>query len=748
MTAQRPMPLQWTNIPDEMRDARRWVVWRSEQRADPCTGEVKSTKVPYRAGTPDYKASATNARSWGTYAQAVAAYSHWDCDGIGFVLGDGWAGVDFDHCAIRHDDGWEVDVAVLEAVRTLDTYAEVSPSETGVHVLLHGEVPSGGRKRGPVEAYSTGRFFTVTGTQLGDTPNTVNARQDALADFCRRHFPAEKRTDRTREDARRQQSPPLDLDDEALIALALIARDDGKFSRLWDGDTKGYPSPSEAVAALLCKLAFWTRKNAGRMDTLFRRSGLMGPKWDEKRAESTWGACEIESAIEYTSEVYEPRHDAPMSKQSAKQPKVPNPSKVPEDAQSKSVGTFGTSGHLRQVQLSDVQPEPVHWLDKGYIPLGKITNIIGDPGLGKSTLTLHYIACHTTGQPMPGGTRNAPGSAVLMSAEDGIADTIVPRLTAAGADLSRVAALTGVDITNEDGEIQERPIFIPRDIPRIRATIEETGATLLVIDPLTAYLDADVNSHRDQDVRTALAPLAKMADETGCAVVLVRHLNKAPGGNTLYRGGGSIGITGAARAELVVAADPEDENKRVVAVHKHNLHKPVPALSFELHETADEIPYVHWLGTSEHTAAQLLAMPADEETRSETDEAVEWLRDVLESNGGQIAASEALTLARKESISPKVLRSAREKLCGKPEKEGFTGGKWIWRLAPTKMPTPPKVPEDAHSQDMGTFDETGHLRSEREYLDAPCPHCHEHRVYYRGDEIWCERCDQRLLRGA
>jgi hypothetical protein len=425
----------------------------------------------------------------------------------------------------------------------------------------------------------------------------------------------------------------------------------------------------------------------------------------------------------------EPAKAIRTRQQPAEQPKVPNTPKMPEDALLKNEGTTARAGDLKTVSLADVEPEQVEWLDKGYIPLGKITGIIGDPGLGKSTLTLLYMASHTTGLPMPGGTRNAPAHAVLVSAEDGLADTIVPRLRAAGADLSRVTALICMQATDEGGIVQERPIFIPRDIPRIREVIEETGATLLVIDPLTAYLDPDFNSHRDQDVRTALAPLARMADETRCAVVLVRHLNKAAGGNTLYRGGSSIGITGAERAELVVALDPDDDTKRVVAVHKHNLRKPVPALSFKLLETPDEQPYVHFLGTSPHTAAHLLAVPADEETRSETDEAADWLRDQLESHGGTMPASEAQDLGKKAGISPKVLRSARLRICEKPVKEGFgKTSQWLWNLRTSpegtaaKMPIDAKVPKDARTPKQGILDDGGHV-SNGHKSGRPCLRC-------------------------
>src|SRR5262249_2417464 len=149
----------------------------------------------------------------------------------------------------------------------------------------------------------------------------------------------------------------------------------------------------------------------------------------------------------------------------------------------------------------------------------------------------------TTGRAMPDDTPGLDGGIVLMSAEDDLADTIRPRLDAAKANPQRVLALQAVgEVDTETGKVQDRPGMLPRDLEAIREAVAQIDARLIVIDPLMAYLDSSVNSYRDQDVRLAFRPLAQLAQETGCAVVVVRHLNKGAGGNPLYRGGGSIGI--------------------------------------------------------------------------------------------------------------------------------------------------------------------------------------------------------------
>src|SRR5262245_17169993 len=175
------------------------------------------------------------------------------------------------------------------------------------------------------------------------------------------------------------------------------------------------------------------------------------------------------------------------------------------------------------VSLADVNAEKIDWLWAGYLAKGKIHVFDGDPGLGKSTATIDIAARVTTGKPWPDGQPGcAPAGVVLLSAEDGLGDTIRPRLDAAGADVTKVVAITGIPYIDHDtGESYERSVTLPNDLDRIRVAIEAVGAAVLIVDPLMAYLGGDVNSHRDQDVRRALAPLAALAEEIGVAVILI-----------------------------------------------------------------------------------------------------------------------------------------------------------------------------------------------------------------------------------
>jgi hypothetical protein len=372
-------------------------------------------------------------------------------------------------------------------------------------------------------------------------------------------------------------------------------------------------------------------------------------------------------------------------------------------------------GHLsKTINLAEVTPQLIRWLWQGYIPLGKVTVLDGDPGLGKSLMTLDLAARVTTHREMPDGSPGIDGGVVLLSAEDDLADTIRPRLDAAGANVARIEALDAVQSVDTDtGEVGERPVFLPGDLPALREAIERAHAQLVVIDPLMAYLDGDVNAHRDQDVRRALRPLTQLAQETGAAIVVVRHLNKMPGGKAIYRGGGSIGIAGAARSALLVAEHPDDEQRRVLARVKANLAKPVPALAYHVVEVDQGVPRLEWLGATEHTATSLLAMPQDSDERSATEEAVDWLRDLLEESDGAMGAREVEAERRKPGgPSEKALRMARLRICDKPVKEGFgEQGKWVWRLKPAapKMPSDAKMPDPAHTETVGTIGSNGHL---------------------------------------
>ena len=434
------------------------------------------------------------------------------------------------------------------------------------------------------------------------------------------------------------------LSDEEVVRKALAASNGERFSRLWNGDTRGYGSHSEADLALCGMLAFWTGGDATRIDSLFRQSGLYREKWDRKDYRNRT----ITEALSGKTEFY----------------KAPKTVKLAD-------GTERKIEELRPEEigklLSGVEPEEVSWLWPSWLALGKLALVDGDPGLGKSAMTLDLAARVSSGKAFPDGAECEPAGVVLLSAEDGLADTIRPRLDAAGADTSKILALATVP--DEDGH--DRLLSIPEDLALIEKGIRRVGARLVVVDPLMAFLSGETNSHRDQDVRRALAPLAGLAERTGAAVLVVRHLNKAAANNPLYRGGGSIGIIGAARMAFVVGKDPQDENRRVLASTKNNLAMPPQSLMFGLEEAESGSVRVNWLGQSEVSAKDLLATPQDQEHADARSEAVEFLNEVLAD--GPVAASQVKEEAEDAGISERTLARAKKTLGVMSYREGETG---------------------------------------------------------------------------
>lgn len=323
--------------------------------------------------------------------------------------------------------------------------------------------------------------------------------------------------------------------------------------------------------------------------------------------------------------------------------------------------------------LSDVQAEAVRWLWAGRIPLAKMTVLDGDPGLGKSTLTLDLAARVTTSGRMPDGSAGAMGGVVLLTAEDGLGDTVRPRLEAAGADLARVVALSSIG-TGRD----RRPVVLPEDIETVTAAIRRVGAVLVVVDPLMAFLSGKVDSHRDQDVRRALAQLATLAEETGAALVVVRHLNKTAAGNPLYRGGGSIGIVGAARAGLLVARDPADEDRRILATTKCNLAAEPRSWRWRL-EAEPGLPVcVRWIEECDLRAADLVC---DTRPRHGAQGGAEDFLEAALADGPR-PADDVIAEASTAGISKRTLARAKGALGVVARKVGGPGQaqRWEWLL--------------------------------------------------------------------
>ncbi len=334
----------------------------------------------------------------------------------------------------------------------------------------------------------------------------------------------------------------------------------------------------------------------------------------------------------------------------------------------------------RLTRLSDVQPQSISWLWRSRIPLGMLTLLDGDPGLGKSTITADLAARITTGTPMPTETdARDPADVILMSAEDHVASVIRPRLDAARADTARVHVL---DAMPESEEPDAAPTLSADHIERLSAAIDSRRARLVVIDPLMAHLPPDVDAHRDEDVRRMLRRLTTVAERTGAAILIVRHLRKTSG-PALYRGGGSIGIVGAARLAMLAAVDPVDPTGRLLAVSKSNVGQIPRSLKYRIVE-AGEVGRVDW-GVEVDVSADELAAVADpdDEQSSGLVDATAALRKVLDA--GPIPTTDAEEKVRKETgVSKRTFERARQGLGVVSTRES---GGWVLSLPTFKTAT-------------------------------------------------------------
>jgi primase-polymerase (primpol)-like protein len=272
-------------LPGELVDYKQWVVWR---RAEV---DGRKTKLPISPWSGKI-ASCDKPHTWSTFRHASYARQKHRCDGIGFVFTDGdpFCGIDLDGC--RDTDG-NIAPEASAIISRLDSYTELSPSGTGVHILVRAKLPGKGRRSGKIEIYDSARYFTVTGNHLPGPPVEILDRQIELDQLLHELFPAALRLSTS-------ACPELSsLSDEELIRRAHSARNGERFHRLWNGDTSEYDgNRSRADAALCCILAFWCGGDAERVDRLFRQSGLMRSKWDRRSGDTTYSALTIGSALE------------------------------------------------------------------------------------------------------------------------------------------------------------------------------------------------------------------------------------------------------------------------------------------------------------------------------------------------------------------------------------------------------------------------------------------------------------------
>lgn len=510
----------------------RWIVWKLEDR-----GGKKPTKTPYciRGGY----AKVNDPSTWATFSEAVKAVKD-GYSGIGFVFtGTPYVGIDVDGCIDPATKA--ITPEASEIVEKLDSYTELSPSETGFHVITKGKLPEGRRRKGPYEMYGDGsaRYFTMTGDIYGFASpvrecqaeiNQIHSKY--IADTVSGHeipwdgvidasaYTGEKSDDQFLEDGLKR---------------------DRKLISLYNGDR---PSGDESAddLSLLNKLAYWCNGNAALMERAFFRSPYHQQK-DEKHkkkcARKDYLPGTIKEALADLRSTAREDHEQWRQEQVVKDfngsvPKAP-----------------ATGPAL--IKASAVPYEPPRWSIKPYFQRGKGTLVQADNGVGKTAFMCAVAAHVSTGESIIDNTIEAPGDVLILSVEDDL-PVLRGRIEASGGNLDRCHFMT-----NAAG--------LTFNSPEIEQAVKQIHAKMIIFDPFQAFLGANINMDKSNQTRPELAKLFEMADRNDCAVVIIAHTGKGSGlSSAVNRSLGSVDIPAAMRSIIQIVRNPEI-NDECVAIH-------------------------------------------------------------------------------------------------------------------------------------------------------------------------------------
>lgn len=515
--------MQYASIPAEMRERAQWVVHKNKIPHSPQTGR---------------RASVTNPDTWGTFDAAKAAAARDGYDGIGFVFtpNDPFVGVDFDHCLT----GKQLTPWVREQLRQLNSYTEISPSGTGVHVFCTGQIPKS-IKTSKAEIYSEGRYFTVTGKSLGpirpirDASDSVQQLHSELSKTREQPFELPSKT---------TQVMTSILSDDEVIEKARNAQNGPQFEHLWLGDLSGHGGDHSKADLAFCNLlAYWCRRDIDQMDRIFRCSGLMRDKWDRKQSGSTYGRLQLEKAAREARTIYDPEQYREQEVRAA----------FEQTQISESTGlNFITAADLERKQL-----QPVRFLVDGLLPQG-LALISAPPKYGKSWLVLDLCLSVSTGSDFLGHKTSKAGCLYLAleDSENRIQSRMKKLLRGMPAPENLAVAINAPDLNN--GLLELLDNFL----------LQKPNTGLIVIDTLQKIRGGfSRNESAYKCDYREVGSIKAFADRHKILVVLVHHLRKmADDGDPHNRISGTNGIMGAADTSIVLSRAKRTDTETTLSI--------------------------------------------------------------------------------------------------------------------------------------------------------------------------------------
>ena len=699
--------MSYAQIPSDIKAYPQWINWKIETIIDK-NGQSKQTKVPVRCGDARL-ASVNDPRDWSDFDTAVkVAAQRGDGFGIGFVFtkSDPFVGIDLDDAG--DDEVTEAQQKLL--ITELNSYTEYSPSGNGWHVIVKASLPGQGKHPKHYGCFDNGRYFTFTGRVYHECLPIAD-RQDFIDKL---YGEIGGSSDNKVEVI--ECEPETDTD-AALIERASNAKNGEKFKRLYGGDWQtdyGNKSQSEADFALVNIIAFYSR-NSDQIGRIFRTSAL-GQR-DKAKKGSYVGKMvrraadrrepRVDTAVGLNGPWFDARKVEPWQ---GKVPieieaKMPTGGAWPSNEQPYQPPTSTTTEGAAFMSLETVDPEPIEWLWPGYLARGKLHILAGSPGTGKTTIALSLIASLTSGCKLPDGHQAAPCEAIIWSAEDDLADTLVPRLIAAGADMKNIKAVIGCPKTDKNGKKVVKPFNPATDMEELSKGMEQFfNVGIIIIDPITSAVSGD--GHNNTDVRKGLQPLVDLGLKHNVAILGISHFTKGTAGrDPTERVTGSVAFGALARMVFVAAKreDEADGGSHMFARSKSNIAPCRGGFAYDLIQ-CNLLPWnieaslIQWGTKLEEGAKEMLAR-AENVDKEETDDtktntAIHFLKTVF--RNGPISTNDLNQKAAEQGLKSRTLMSARKILGVKAEKSTGRDGGWTLSLPAAKQPNEPlQTPLDA-----------------------------------------------------